>query len=128
MPSNDESSDSRTITEYIAGLGDWRGAMLAELRSLIGKADAGLVEVWKWGTPVWSGRANVLAISGFKDHVKINFFKGAQLEDPDGLFNAGLDAKTMRSIDLHQGERIDKKGLTRLVQAAVALDQGGKKG
>jgi len=127
MPSNDESSDSRTITEYIAGLDDWRGAMLGELRSLIGKADDGLVEVWKWGTPVWSGRANVLAISGFKDHVKINFFKGAQVEDVDGLFNAGLDAKTMRSIDLHQGDKIDKKALTRLVRAAVALDKGGKK-
>jgi len=28
----------------------------------------------------------------FKDHVKLNSFKGASLYDPRQLFNAGLDA------------------------------------
>ncbi|HUF38447.1 MAG TPA: DUF1801 domain-containing protein [Anaerolineales bacterium] len=125
MPADEKNSASTTITGYIAGFEDWRGDVLNRLRKQIGKADPSLKEEFKWGVPVWSARANVLAISGFKNHVKINFFKGAELEDPDGLFNAGLDAKTMRSIDLREGDEIDEKALDRLVRAAAALDLQG---
>ena len=122
MTSNTDPSTSQIVTDYIAGFDDWRGDMLNRLRKRIGTADPRLKEEFKWGVPVWSARVNVLAISGFKNHVKINFFKGAELEDPDGLFNAGLDAKSMRSIDLYEGDEVDEKALDRLVRAAAALD------
>ena len=122
-----DPSASQVVTDYIAGFDDWRGDMLKRLRRRIEEADPRLKEEFKWGVPVWSARVNVLAISGFKNHVKINFFKGAELEDPDGLFNAGLDAKTMRSIDLHEGDEVDGDAFKNLVRAAVAQDQGEKK-
>src|SRR5690349_12669810 len=116
------------ITNLIAELADWRGAMLARLRQLILEADPALVEEWKWDTPVWSRSGNVVAAGAFKDHVKLNFFKGAALPDPHGLFNAGLDAKASRAIDLHEGDDIDKSALQELVRAAVAHNlSGGKK-
>jgi len=62
----------------------------------------------------------------FKDHVKVNFFKGASLKDPKHLFNAGLDAKTMRSIDFHQGDRVDATTLKEMVRAAVAHNASTK--
>ena len=127
MPENKDPSVSKTITEHIEGLGGWRGEMLKKLRKLIGAADPDLTEEWKWGTPVWSKKSNVVAVGAFKDHVKLNFFKGAKLEDPDGLFNSGLDAKTTRTIDLHEGDQIDEKALTRLVRAASELDSAKKK-
>ena len=43
--------------------------------------------------------------------MKLNFFKGASLDDPAGLFNAGLDAKATRAIDLHKGESLDEAAL-----------------
>lgn len=52
--------------------------------------------------------------------MKVNFFKGASLEDPDNLFNAGLDAKATRAIDFHQGDPVNEAALARLVRAAVA--------
>jgi hypothetical protein len=72
---------------------------------------------------VWSYQGNVLAAGAFQDHVKLNFFKGASLEDPRGLFNAGLDAKASRAIDLHEGDRLDEAALRDLIRAAVALNQ-----
>jgi hypothetical protein len=51
----------------------------------------------------------------------VNFFKGASLPDPDGLFNSGLEAKETRSIDLREGDPIDEAALQRLVRAAVEL-------
>ena len=125
MGTKDNPSASERITSLIAELTDWRGAMLARLRHLIREADPAMVEEWKWETPVWSRNGNVVAAGAFKDHVKLNFFKGAALEDPHGLFNAGLDAKATRAIDFHAGDAIDEPALQELVRAAVALN-GGK--
>jgi len=56
----------------------------------------------------------------------VNFFKGASLEDPRGLFNAGLEAKATRAIDFHEGDKIDEPALKSLVRAAIALNQKTK--
>jgi hypothetical protein len=115
-------TSSDQITAYIDKLPDWRGTTLARLRAVIRAAAPDLVEEWKWSTPVWSSQGNVLAAGAFQDHVKLNFFKGASLEDPSGLFNAGLEAKASRAIDLHQGDRLDEAALKALIRAAVALN------
>jgi hypothetical protein len=113
---------SEQIDRQIEELGDWRGEALARIRRIVLSADPGISEEWKWDTPVWSKNGNVVAAGAFKDHVKINFFKGAQIDDPKGLFNAGLEAKTSRAIDLAEGEALDDAGLLELVRAAVALN------
>jgi hypothetical protein len=64
--------------------------------------------------------------SAFKDHVKLNFFNGASLVDPNGMFNAGLEAKVSRSIDFFAGENINEPGLKELVRVAIALNLAGK--
>src|SRR3546814_946146 len=47
-------SPSQLIDDRIAALGDWRGEMLAHLRSIILATDSDIVEEWKWrGVPVW---------------------------------------------------------------------------
>jgi len=102
--------------------------MLARLRKLILEAAPDLTEEWKWDTPVWAYKGNVVAGGVFKDHVKLNFFKGASLEDPKGLFNAGLDAKATRAIDFSEGDEINGAALKDLVRAAVSYNTaGGKK-
>jgi len=126
-PTRGASKPSQLISEYIAKHDDWRGTMLTKIRDIVLDAVPGITEEWKWGTPVWSQDGLVRAASAFKEHVKINFFKGASLSDPKGLFNAGLDAKTMRSIDFHQGDKIDAAALATLVKAAVALNTPGNK-
>ena len=118
---------SERITNHIDELDDWRGKVLAQLRTLIGEAAPGIVEEWKWNTPVWSHHGNVVAVGAFKDSVKVNFFKGALLDDAHGLFNAGLDAKASRAIDIHKGDRINAAALKNLVRAAVALNSGKPK-
>jgi hypothetical protein len=115
---------SERITDYINELGDWRGKAFGRLRRLINDAASDLIEEWKWNTPVWSRNGNVVAVGAFQDHVKINFFKGASLNDRQGLFNAGLEAKASRAIDLHEGDRINDAALKDLIRAAVDLNRG----
>jgi Uncharacterized conserved protein len=115
-------SASENIDEYITGITDWRGELLAQLRDIINQADPNLLEDWKWGVPVWTKNGMVCAISAFKDHVKINFFKGAQLADPSSMINNGLTSKDHRSIDFSKGDKIDVTGLTELIKSAVKLN------
>lgn len=112
---------SELIDNRISELGDWRGKMFARIRKLVHEAAPDIVEEWKWDTPVWTHNGNVLAVGAFQDHVKINFFYGALLED-HRLFNAGLEAKTTRAIDLYENDNIDEASLKNLIRSAVELN------
>jgi hypothetical protein len=116
---------SQLITNQFEGLGDWRGRLLIQIRKLIHEADPQITEEWKWDSAVWTHNGMLCSASPFKDHVKLNFFKGASLKDPKGLFNAGLEAKATRAIDFSEGDRIDETGVKELVRAAVAFNLSG---
>mgnify|MGYP000100095678 CR=1 FL=1 len=117
---------SELIDKRITELGDWRGEKFAQIRKLVRQAAPEIVESWKWDTPVWTHNGNVLAVGAFQDHVKINFFYGALLEDHH-LFNAGLEAKTSRGIDLRENDKIDEAALKKLIRSAVELNDANSK-
>jgi len=119
----------QTIETIIAELGDWRGETLARVRDLIAAAEPGVVEEIKWrkpsnplGVPVWSHEGIICTGETYRDKVKLTFAKGAALDDPDGLFNAGLDGKARRVIDLHEGDEIETEAFKRLIRAAARLN------
>jgi hypothetical protein len=120
-------SPSEQITQKIASITDWRGPLLARLREIILEADPLLTEEWKWSSPVWSHQGLVCSVGAFKDHVKINFFQGAFLKDPQGLFNAGLDAKATRAIDLHEEDHLNETALKALIRSAVTYNTSANK-
>ncbi len=110
--------------KHITELADWRGQLIVRLHDLIRATDPDIIEEWKWNTAVWSHKGLVCAVAPFKKAVKINFFQGASLEDPQKLFNAGLDAKKTRAIDFHEGDVIDESALQALIRSAVASNLG----
>lgn len=117
------ASASLLIDARISELGDWRGEMLARVRSLIKEADPEVVETWKWrGVPVWEHGGIICTGETYKSVVKLTFAKGASLDDPTGLFNSSLDGNTRRAIDFHEGDEVDETALKALVRAAVALN------
>jgi hypothetical protein len=119
-------SPSALIDGAIAALGDWRGAVLAQIRALIRAADPDVVEEWKWGIPVWSHDGILCTGETYKKAVKTTFAKGASLPDPCRLFNSSLEGKVRRAIDFHEGEEIDAASFKALIRAAVALNVSGK--
>ena len=124
---------SAKIDQRIEELGDWRGQTLARVRQLIKDADPEIVEEWKWvksgsgGTPTWSHGGLVCTGETYKSVVKLTFAKGASLDDPRGLFNASLEGKVRRAIDIREGDQIDEPALKRLIREAVALNLNAKK-
>ncbi|MBJ9662353.1 DUF1801 domain-containing protein [Burkholderia gladioli] len=114
---------SDLIDARIAELGDWRGRTLARMRELIRQALPEVIEEWKWmGTPVWSSDGIVCTGESYRAVVKLTFAKGASLPDPAGLFNASLDGKVRRAIDLHEGAGIDEAAFIALLREAARLN------
>lgn len=123
------NSLSQLIDAKIKGIPDWRGAKLARIRQLIKEADPEVVEELKWrkpsnpsGVPVWSHNGIICTGETYKDKVKLTFAKGASLDDPKRLFNASLDGKDRRAIDIREGDKIDEEALKALIRAAVKLN------
>ncbi len=74
---------AQRIDAKIAALDDWRGETLAQLRSIIHKADPDVVETVKWrGVPVWEHDGILCTGETYKAAVKMTFAHGAKLDDP----------------------------------------------
>lgn len=119
---------SERIDQMVAALTDWRGKTFASIRKSILEADPEITEEWKWrGSPVWSRDGIIAVANAHKDKVKVTFYRGAQLADPDKLFNAGLDGNAWRAIDLFEGDKIDLRALKNLVRAAIDYNRSKSK-
>ena len=123
---------SKKITKRIRDLGDWRGETLAWVRQLIHDADPEIQEEWKWekpsspGTPVWSHDGGVCTGESYKQVVKLTFFRGASLQDPQKLFNSSLEGNTRRAIDIREGEKLNEAAFKELIRSAVAANSAAR--
>ncbi|OGB75285.1 MAG: hypothetical protein A2496_02960 [Burkholderiales bacterium RIFOXYC12_FULL_60_6] len=119
---------SSLIDQRIAELSDWRGELLAKLRTSIRGADPNVTEEWKWNNPVWSCSGIICTGETYKKAVKLTFAKGASLPDPSKLFNSSLDGNVRRAIDFPQGAVVNTGALMALVRAAAALNKASASG
>ena len=130
----EDKSAAQQIDAIIKKYDDWRGEKLSRLRALIKQADPALVEEVKWkkpsrpeGVPVWSHDGILCFCDTLKNAVRLTFPKGAQMKDPQKLFNTRLDSKTVRAIDFHEGDTINEAALKALMLEAVGLNKSKAK-
>jgi hypothetical protein len=124
-----DKSISQQIDDIIKKPGDWRGEKLSQLRALTKEADPAVVEEVKWkkpsrpeGVPIWSHDGILCVADTLKNAVRLTFPKGAQMKDPQKLFNTRLDSKTVRAIDFHEGDIVDEAALKALILETVGLN------
>lgn len=124
---NRQRAPHNPVDQPIRSLGGWHAETLAEVRRLIHAADPEIIEERKWikpsnpqGVPAWSHAGLVCTGESYKQVVKLTFARGAALADPQGLFNASLDGKVRRAIDIREGDSLDAEAFSALIQAAVA--------
>jgi hypothetical protein len=123
---------SKNITKRIQELGDWRGKTLAWVRQLIHDADPEIQEEWKWakqssaGTPVWYHDGGVCTGETYKQVVKLTFYRGASLQDPQRLFNSSLEGNTRRAIDIREGQKLNEAAFKELIRSAVAANSAAR--
>lgn len=100
-----------------------------KLRTII--LDCGLIEELKWGCPCYtSGKSNIVLIHGFKEYCALLFFKGALLNDPNGiLIQQTQNVQSARQIRFTNVKEIVKlqKTLKAYVYEAIEVERAGLK-
>lgn len=105
---------------------DWQKE-LAMLRKIV--LECGLIEELKWKVPCYTfeGR-NVAIVSAFKDHASVSFFKGALLEDSEGILEKpGENSQAARVIRFTSVSAVRELAtvLKEYVRKAIQVEQSG---
>jgi len=100
-----------------------------KLRKII--LDCGLIEELKWGCPCYTfENTNIVLIHGFKEYCALLFFKGALLNDPNGiLIQQTKNVQSARQIRFTNTKEIVKmeKILKAYVYEAIEVERAGLK-
>jgi len=100
-----------------------------KLRTIV--LDCGLVEELKWGCPCYTfENTNVVLIHGFKEYCALLFFKGALLNDPNGiLVQQTKNVQSARQIRFTNVKEIPKmeKVLKAYIYEAIEVERAGLK-
>src|SRR5580658_7647591 len=75
----------------------------------------------KWGHDWFAGTDLVCAVSAYKQHVDIEFWRGSTIPDPTGLLEG--TGKALRHVKVHTLEDAESPALRALIHAAVLLDE-----
>ncbi len=97
--------------------------LIRELRSVIIDSGYDFEEGIKWGTPgYWLpevSRRNIVYLAPHNEYVRLGFFNGATMPDPDGLMQG--TGKKLRHIKVHKLSPELRNTLVSYVKAAAAL-------
>lgn len=100
-----------------------------KLRTII--LDCGLMEELKWGCPCYTyDNTNVVLIHGFKEYCAVLFFKGALLNDPEGiLIQQTKNVQSARQVRFTNAREIVKqqKILKAYIYEAIEVERAGLK-
>jgi len=118
-------STNLQIDSYISGLPAWQRIVCNTVREWIHEADPDVNEEIKFtNRPYFTDKGNVAALLASKDHVNV-FIYDPVAPDPEGLINQGRGNATARSIQLFEGQNINKAAFIKLIQAVVENNQAG---
>jgi hypothetical protein len=112
---------AKTVDEYIAGLGDWRGTVVTELRDVILGAAPGAAESIKWAQPVYESDGPFAYVKAFPSSVNLGFWRGADLDDPDGRLSG--DGERMRHVKLSGPDDVDRDRFAGWVRQAIEMNR-----
>lgn len=100
-----------------------------KLRTII--LDCGLAEDLKWGQPCYTFQnSNIVLIHGFKEYCAVLFFKGALLNDPNGILIQQTknvqSARQVRFTNLREIVGLEKT-LKAYIYEAIEVEKAGLK-
>jgi hypothetical protein len=110
----------RTIDDYVAALDGWRQAAASDLVAIVRESIPDAAGTIKWAQPVFESDGPAVWIKAFPKTVSIGFWRGAELDDPDGLLEG--DGDVMRHIKIREAMPIPRDAIAGYARQAVALN------
>ncbi len=116
------------VDEFIQNSGKWQQEF-EKLREII--LDCALSEELKWGNPCYADeKRNIVLMHAFKDYCALLFFKGALLNDPQGiLIQQSENVQAARQIRFTSLQEIVKLEpyLKAYIREAIEVEKAGLK-
>ena len=116
---------SSTVDAFIRKLDPQRKEIAVELRALINKHAPAAEETIAWGQPWWKLNGWLCTVYTAGDHVNFGFYRGAELDNPDGLLEG--TGKGMRHIKVYAVNDIKKAKFKALITQAAKLNTSDRK-
>jgi hypothetical protein len=110
----------KTVGAYIAGLQGWKAEVASKVRQIVLEAAPDSVESIKWAQPVFEANGPCCYMKAFKNSVNLGFWRGVELEDPEGLLLG--TGEEMRHVKLAGIQDVDEAALAGSVRQAVQLN------
>jgi uncharacterized protein YdeI (YjbR/CyaY-like superfamily) len=114
------------VDTFLSKAENWQEEMEA-LRTIL--LDCDLVEEWKWRSPCYTFQGNNIAIiGGFKNHCVLSFFKGALLNDGEGILEKpGENTQAARVIRFTSVQEIQAQEttLSAYIFEAIEVEKAG---
>jgi hypothetical protein len=74
-----------------------------------------------WKNITYSGKGVVCAVQPYSQYVSLHFYKGTELDDPNGVLQGG--GKQLRHVKIPSLDAIDERVLAPLIKQALAMDK-----
>ena len=111
----------KTVDDYVATLPADQAAIAEALRGVVRTAVPEATESIKWAQPVYDLNGPMAWMKGFTNHVGFGFWRGTELDDPDGRLDG--DGDRMRHVKLRTVADVDQARLTAWLHQAAGLNQ-----
>lgn len=108
------------VQAHIAGIDPTVRPLVEQLRAVVLTQAPALEETIKWRNLFYVRKGNVCAIVPHRAHVNLEFWRGTELPDPQGVLEG--TGKAARHVKVRTPEDADSDALTELLRQAVALD------
>ncbi|MFW5658925.1 MAG: DUF1801 domain-containing protein [Bacteroidota bacterium] len=110
------------ITAYIATQPSVQRDLLWAAHALVVNFAPEIAAVWKWRTPFYTAHGdNLCYLFNDKGCVKMGFYHGAKLADPDGLL-IGYEKKMIRQYAINSKADLQDDGLHTLLDIALTVN------
>jgi len=106
-----------TLDQYLKTIPPAHHELVQMLDSIISQAMPSLTSSLKWGNLTYSAVKNVCAIVTHKQHVNLQFFQGAHLDDPQKVLTG--TGKDMRHLRVAQVDDVDAAYVRLLLDQAI---------
>lgn len=114
------------IDAFIDRANRWQKEM-EELRDILLQCD--LAEELKWGKPCYTAHGgNIVIMQPFKAHLSLMFFKGALLDDPEGMLRSqGENTRAALRFEFTSPEQVTERSSTikSYIREAIAVEKAG---
>lgn len=118
-----KSDGAAPVATYIASLETYQRKLAERIDAIAVREVPELRKAIKWRSPMFGTEASgwFMAMAGFQNYLKVNFFSGAMLKPtpPEGA------GKGMRSINLGPDAKFDEKQFTSWVKQASSMPGWG---